>query len=139
MMNPDEISWLSKVFRKIDIFSSLSMADVGDLIDHMQKRHYASGVKIVKQGDPGDAFFIIYKGSVSVKKGLMVFKRKVGTLGPAQFFGEMSLLSDEPRIATVTANEETDCFLLLKGHFEHLLKKNPSFAGMMKELSEKRK
>jgi len=62
----------------------------------------------------------------------------VSQLGPEQFFGEMSLLSDEPRSATVVAEEETDCFVLFKGQFQHLVSRNPTFANIVQTLRERR-
>lgn len=139
-MNAEEISWISKIFRKIDMFSSLSMADMGDLIDHMERKHYFKGEKIVKQGARGDSFFIIFKGKVkAAKKTAFIFNKTLAFLESEQFFGEMALLTDEPRSATITAMEDTDCFVLFKGHFENILKKNPSFAQLVRTLSEKRR
>lgn len=138
-MEPDEISWLYKVFKKVDIFSTLTVGEMSNLIDFMKKYNYKKGEKIVKQGDAGDAFYIIYRGKVKivVKKGF--FKTmEVGTLGSEQFFGEMSLLSDEPRTATVIAEEDTDCFVLFKGQFQHLVLRNPTFAAIMQSAREKR-
>ena len=138
-MELEEISWISRIFRKIDMFSSLSMTEATDLIENMEKVHYVKGEKIIKQGDKGDSFFIVYKGKVkvSVKKGFFSTVN-LGELGPEQFFGEMALLSDEPRSATVAAAEDTDCFVLFKGQFQHLLEKNPSFQNLVQRAREKR-
>ena len=138
-MEPEEISWISKIFRKIDMFSTLTMAEMSDLIDSMSKHHFSKGEKIIKQGDKGDAFFIIYKGKAKalMKKGF--FKTvELGELKSEQFFGEMALLSDEPRSATVIAEEDTDCFVLFKGQFQHLVEKNPTFEKVVKQLQEQR-
>lgn len=138
-MDQNEIGWLYRVFKKVDIFSTLTVGEMSNLIDFMKKYHYEKGKKIVKQGDPGDAFYIIYKGRVKilVKKGFFS-KVEVGTLGPEQFFGEMALLKDEPRTASVVADEETDCFVLFKGQFQHLVSRNPTFANVVKSAQEKR-
>lgn len=121
------------------MFSSLSMTDIGDLVDHMKKESYAKGSRIVRQGDKGDAFFIIYRGQVHVvRRVFLVLRSTLGWLGPGQFFGELALLNDAPRAAAVVAAENTECFVLLKGHFEHLVKKNPAFSGVMRELQKRR-
>ena len=139
-MEPQEIPWVCRVFRKIDLFSSLTIAEVGDLVDHMKKYRFPKNEKVVRQGERGDSFFIIYKGKVGVriKKGFFGGSRKVGELGPEQFFGEMALLTDDIRTATVVAEEDTDCFVLFKGDFQHLIEKNPAFAEMVKQASQRR-
>ena len=138
-MTPEEISWLSKVFRKIDVFSNLSFIEMSDLIEGMEKYHYKIGDKIIQQNEKGDAFYIIYKGKVKaeVKKGWFNVV-DVGQLGPEQFFGEMALLTDEPRSATVIAIEETDCFVLFKGQFQHLMEKSSVFQSLVYHAQEKR-
>src|SRR3989338_8395479 len=108
-MSAEEISWISKVFRKIDMFSTLNIGDVSMLIDHMQRYHYPRGKKIVKQGEQGDAFFIIYKGRVkAIKRQWLLFSKVLGELKSEQFFGEMALLAEAPRSASVVALEDTD-------------------------------
>jgi len=138
-MDPEEITWLAKVFRKTDMFASLTMAEMDDLIEFMSKYKYPKGEKIIKQGELGDSFFMIYKGKVKavIKKGF--FKTvELNELGPEQFFGEMSLLTDEPRSATITAVEDTECFVLFKGQFQLLRDKNPKFEKVVQMEREKR-
>ncbi len=139
-MEPEEISWISRVFRKIDMFSTLSMSEAAELIDHMNKYHFKPGESIIKQGDKGDAFYILYKGKAKamLKKGFFAKPVELGVIAPEQFFGEMALISDEPRTASVIADEETDCFILFKGEFQHIMSKNPTFEKMIKNLLEKR-
>ena len=60
MLSPQEISWIARIFRNINMFSSLSMKEVSDLIEHMERKDYAKGKTIIKQGDAGDSFFMIY-------------------------------------------------------------------------------
>ena len=57
------------------------------------------GKEMTRQGTPGREFFVLLEGSADVKKN----NRKVNTLGPGDFFGEIALVSREPRTATVTA------------------------------------
>lgn len=138
-METEEVLWLAKVFRKIELFSTLTMADLESLIAGMEKYHFAKGEKIIKQGESGDAFFIIYKGKVKVTRKKSLFSSvELGELGPESFFGEMALLTNEPRVATVIATEETDCFVLFRGQFQNLVEKNPTFQKLVKNLQEKR-
>ncbi len=86
------------------MFSALTVEEMTEMIDHIKKIHYKPGATIVKQGKFGDSFFIIYKGKVKavLKKG-MFSTVDLGELGPEQFFGEMALILDQPRCATVEA------------------------------------
>jgi CRP-like cAMP-binding protein len=75
---------------------------------------------IIKEGDPGDIFYIIESGSVDV------FIEKVGntpvaTLSAGQYFGEMALLSNEPRAASCIAKTDVKCHILMRNDFILLL------------------
>ena len=69
---------------------------------------------------------------------MLVLKKDVSTLGPGSFFGEMAFLTYAPRIATVIAQEDMICFVLLKANFQRLLEKNSAFKTWLETLSEKR-
>ena len=138
MASPDT-DWILNLFMSVDMFSALSITEMTDVIKHLSRYQFKKGKTIVKQGAPGDSFFIVCKGKVKVllKKGLLKTVQ-VRELGPGQFFGEMSLLLDQPRSATVVAAEDTDCFVLFKTDFQNLVRKNPAFANILKSTSEKR-
>lgn len=73
----------------------------------MSLRHYEAGVVILRENDPGDTAYIIERGRVEVTKELHGRPIHLAFLGPGAIFGEMSMLDDKPRSATVTAIEET--------------------------------
>jgi CRP-like cAMP-binding protein len=94
---------------------------------------------IFKEGDNPNACFLIYTGKVKVVKNkMLVLKKNVSTLGPGSFFGEMAFLTYAPRLATVVAQEDMVCFVLLKATFQRLLEKSPAFKTWLESLSEKR-
>lgn len=66
------------------------------------------GEKIVREGDSGDEMYIILQGKVSIEVGDII----VGEMGSGDFFGEMSLIDNAPRSATVTAQETTLLFAI---------------------------
>jgi CRP-like cAMP-binding protein len=78
---------------------------------------YPAGARIIQQGEHGDHMFLIVDGEVLIQRGEMRLK----TLGPKDFFGEMSIIDGEPRSASATA--VTDCLLLRidKEDFQELL------------------
>lgn len=78
------------------------------MVAAMTSHRFAEGERIVREGDPGDLFFLIKDGTVScTQKG-----HEVRRLGRGDFFGEMALLYNSPRTATVTAVETVKCVSL---------------------------
>jgi len=129
---------LRSVLQGTYFFQSLKLNELDELIGHLRMVRVQKGYEIVKQGDPGDAFYLIAAGKVSVwmKKGFM--KSKAADLGPDEFFGEMALLSNEPRNATVVAEEVTELFILQKYDFEKILLKNPVIMEQLKKSFDER-
>jgi CRP-like cAMP-binding protein len=74
---------------------------------------FPPGFEIVKEGDDGLGFFLVQEGHVEVVRDGHV----LATLGPTQYFGEMSMLDEEPRVATVRAVEETRCLAIYRWDF----------------------
>jgi CRP/FNR family cyclic AMP-dependent transcriptional regulator len=105
---------------KVPLFSACSKKDLQKLSKASDEVPMKAGKLLVEEGKPGHEFFLITEGTAEVrKKG-----RKVTTLGPGQFFGEMSLLDRGPRSATVVA--QTDGTVLVLGQRE--------FAGVIDEV-----
>jgi CRP-like cAMP-binding protein len=96
------------------------------------------GFEIIRQGDPGDAFYLIATGKVSVWMNKGSEKVKLAELRADDFFGEMALISNEPRNATVTAEGQTELFVLQKSDFEKILLKNPAIAGKLRKAYDER-
>jgi len=117
----------------VDFMRHLKLDEMDKLLEAMKKRSFAAGDVIIKQGDKGDAFFIIAAGrcTVWIKKGF-ANPTLADTLYPDQFFGEGALATDAPRSATVKAEVLTECFILHKDDFNQILMKNPSIATAIK-------
>lgn len=132
-------SRLRHVLQNTYFFQSLKMNELDELIGHLRMIRVQKGYEIIKQGDPGDAFYLIASGKVSVwiKKG---FKRSnVAELVSDDFFGEMALISNEPRSATIVAEDVTELFILQKYDFDKILMKNPAIAQELKKAYHERK
>jgi ATP-binding cassette subfamily B protein len=132
-------SRLRHVLQSTYFFQSLKMNELDELIGHLRMIRVQKGYEIIKQGDPGDAFYLIASGKVSVwiKKA---FKRiKVADLQTDEFFGEMALISNEPRNATIIAEDITELFILQKYDFDKILMKNPVIAQELKKSYQERK
>ena len=122
----DRIAELSR----IDIFRLLPPDDLAYLADQLAARIYAAGELLVRQGDePGGTFHIIREGEVTVASvdagGRETF---LARLGPGAFFGEMSLLTGEPRSANVRATVDVTVLELSKSAFAAVLGRNPQLA-----------
>ena len=86
---------------------------------------FNSGETIIKEGAPGSYAYLIISGSVEVSKEVGGEKLLLSKLGKGSIFGEMSLVDDKPRSATVIALEDTEVRVITRERFETMLEKNP--------------
>jgi putative ABC transport system ATP-binding protein len=118
---------ICEFLRPIDLFKALTPQQLTDVAEHVKKRHYAAGETIVREGEPGEEFFVISDGEVEVIRA----DHEVARLGPGDFFGEVALISGEPRNATVVAEGEVDTYVLGKTDFESALASSRSFRDQL--------
>lgn len=132
---------LSRVLRKVDFFAPLKMGQLELVLQYMLMYQVKEGETICKQGDKGDAFFIVRDGKygVFVKKGFFSLSKKIAVMGEGDFFGEMALVTNEPRSATVTCEEPGRLYVMTTGNFNFVLNKNPAFRAEIKQIVELRK
>ena len=117
---------------QVDIFRSLDKRHLGHLARSAKLERYGPGEVIISQGDVGQVLHIIVSGSVEVRRERAGQTPVVlNTLRSGQFFGEMALLDDYPRSATIVALEETTCLTLWKWHFLIALEAHPDIAVAM--------
>ncbi len=123
----------------VDLFQSLSVDEMGRLVEGARLQIFAAGEKLCRQSEPGDSFYIIRNGKVSVLVAGADGKQvSVAQLGERAFFGEMSLLTGEPRSATVVAETDVEVVQVAKQAFAGLLQANVELAGRLAVLLEKR-
>lgn len=138
-MNSNDIDWLKSMFKERGLFPGMKEQEIGSLIDHMDRMNFATGDTLVKEGDPGDWFFIVQKGKVkATRKKWLMGSKEVAILGSKDFFGELALLSETTRSATLTAVEDTVCFAMYKSQFTELVEKCPNFKGEIERLVAQR-
>jgi len=104
---------------EIPCFSHLEPDELSDLLAHGEWVTLPPGHTVVAQGEPGDAFYALRSGQVEVTKN----RRKPKVLGPGSYFGEVSLLLDVPRTATVRTRTPVRAFRLERDGFDRLLAK----------------
>src|SRR5262249_30013109 len=123
--------------RRVPLFSHLNEVELARLGEATRERNYPRNSVILFEDDPGDALYVVATGQVKVvligEDGREVI---LSVLGEGAFFGEMSLIDDEPRSAHVIAMEDSNLLVLRREDFERRLQETPTIAlGLMRELS----
>lgn len=109
-----------KVLASVDVLHDLPPTCQLRLADALQPVKYEANSVVIKEGDPGDCFYLIDEGEVEITSNGKVLNR----LGASDYFGELALINDEPRNATVTAVTKLNLERLDKWGFERLLGKD---------------
>ena len=120
-----------EALKKSLIFNKFTKKELKKVIPHLYRRTYAKGETIVKYGEPGFALYIISSGKVSVEvpsnEGTLV----VDELTVGEFFGEMALVSDNFRSATVIAKTETCVYVMPRSALEEVVKLHPEVGAKL--------
>jgi CRP-like cAMP-binding protein len=127
------------VLRSIPLFQSLVEEDLEPLAGLLRERRFPKGAMVLAQGDPGDALFLIREGQLKVavfgEDGREVI---LSVLADGGFFGEMSLLDDEPRSAHVIAMTDSVLFQLRREDFRARVRASPDLAvALLRALSRR--
>ncbi len=91
------------------LFSLLDAAGIERLAKVAKQHSFAQGAPVIREGERGNTFFMLVSGGVRVVTDGLDEPKEVARLGPGQFFGEMAVLNDEPRTASVLAIGEVRC------------------------------
>ncbi|TET19218.1 MAG: cyclic nucleotide-binding domain-containing protein, partial [Candidatus Cloacimonadota bacterium] len=125
-----------QLFSNIPLFETLDAASLKEIQKLLKKEHYKKGKRIINEGELGDSLFIILEGEVEVVKGKGKNSKRVASLQAFDFFGEMSLLENKPRSASIIAKKDSLLLKLSKTNFEKLVNKFPIISfRIMKTLS----
>jgi len=112
---------------KIWLFSTSSAKELRSIRRALEEVRVPAGKMLCEQGTVGREFFLIVDGQASVRRN----NRKVATLAPTQYFGEMALLDRRPRSATVVADTDMTLLVLGQRQFNGLLDAMPALARKM--------
>jgi CRP/FNR family cyclic AMP-dependent transcriptional regulator len=121
------------LLRDVSLFRACSPKELEYIARNVDEVEVPAGKVLAEEGKPGHEFFLIIEGtaSVSLPDGEV-------ELGPGQFFGEMSLLDNEPRVATVTAKTDMKLLVLGQQQFSSILAEIPSTArSIMRVLAQR--
>jgi len=120
-----------QALRAVEFCASLSDEQILGLAQGSEVRPYAPGEAIVHEGDQGTELFIIDRGDVIVSVGDRGGTVEVARLSPPSFFGEMSVMTGEPRRATVRALTDTSLLVVGKDAFKEILAAAPELAEVL--------
>ena len=116
--------------RQVDFLAELDDAELGVLRSNLQDAVFGGDEIICREGDAGDAFFVLRRGTVEVvARGVGGHETHVVDLTAPAFFGEMAMLTGEPRAATVRAKGDAELLVVERAGFEELFKTRPSVAA----------
>lgn len=114
----------------VDLFSGLDKKELRVIANSCQERKFPAGSVLMQQGDTGAGLFVITSGHVKITQAVDPDRAEenLGTAGPGDVLGEMALLDDLPRSATVTATEDVTTLILPIWDFRSSLRSNPDIA-----------
>jgi CRP/FNR family cyclic AMP-dependent transcriptional regulator len=118
------------VLARVDLFSTLDKRELQMLAKSCQERSYKAGTTILTQGDAGAGLYVIKSGKVRIIQAVDPDRaeEELATEGPGGVIGEMALLDDLPRSASVVAEEDVTALLLPVWEFRTVLKSHPDIA-----------
>ncbi len=126
------------VLQRTPLFRGLSQRQLEQIAKRFVERAYAPGDKIITQGKGGEGFFIIIEGRAEAVREQAEDSTQVllNPLKPGDFFGELALLTDQVRKATIVATEPTRCLVLTQWDFLGLLREDADMAvAVLQELA----
>lgn len=123
----------------VPVFAPLSEEEVEKLAHASVKRIFAPGEAIVRMGQEGRSMFVIARGNVKVQIPENNVQKVVNRLSANDFFGEMSLLTGEPRSANVVAEDEVEVLEIRKSALKPIFEANPELMSSVTEIIEERR
>jgi CRP-like cAMP-binding protein len=114
--------------RRIKILAEMKDAQLAHLADFMEFQELMQHTVVFKQGEPGDAMYLIMGGELRARTMIGGRETILTTFGPGDFFGEMSLFDQGPRSADVVANVDSTVLRLSSSAFSRLTREMPSLA-----------
>jgi voltage-gated potassium channel len=118
----------------IELFQSLSPSELGQVAGWFQVREVSEDVRLTGEGAPGYSFYVLLAGSAAVTAG----DKPVATYAPGDFFGEMAILGDGRRTATVTTTAPSRLLVMFGTEFRRLEQEQPEIAAQLEASMRKR-
>ncbi len=119
--------------KKCSIFENATPALIADVSNNLERQSCKTGEVIIKEGEQGDTFYILFSGKVDITKKDAGEDKYLATLEEGAIFGELALLNDKPRAATITALENVELLTLSKDIFNRVVKQSATFEEQLKQ------
>lgn len=114
-----------ELLKSVPLFSECSRKHLNEIAGIADEIDLRDGKELTQEGRPGREFFVLVDGTADVKKG----SRRVNRLGPGDFFGEIALVRQTPRTATVVATSPIRALVITERSFRSLLEHQPEIQG----------
>jgi len=113
-----------ELLKKVPLFAGCSKSELRELATTADEIDLRSGHVLTKEGRPGREFFVLVEGTARVTRN----GKQIADLGAGDWFGEIALLTDAPRTATVTATSPVDVLVITDRGFRRVVESMPSIA-----------
>jgi CRP/FNR family cyclic AMP-dependent transcriptional regulator len=124
----------TELLKQVPLFQTLSRDQLETLARTFKDRTFRAGSDVTTEGKSGVGFFVIEDGNATVSVG----GQQKRTLGPGDYFGEMALIDDSPRSATIVADTDLRCWGLTAWEFRPLVESNAQIAWALLQTMAKR-
>ncbi len=121
--------------RAVSLLAPLSDAALAQLVRQVHRHTFGKGEVVVREGEPGDSFYVIEQGSAEVMLGHDGGMRALGQLNAGDFFGEMSLLAGDPRSATVRAASDLSVLVVDRAAFKEIISADPAILEPLSKIA----
>jgi len=123
-----------ELVKRVPLFSDLDNRELRQIAQSMKERTFSAGDTVTQEGRGGVGFFVIANGTAKVSIG----GEQVRTFGPGDYFGEIGLIADIDRTATITAESDLTCYGMTSWDFRPLVESNASIAWKMLQVMAQR-
>ena len=119
---------ICEFLKGVEAFKNLTPHELTNVAERMTRRQFMPGEVIIREGEVGEELFLISEGEVEIDRE----GREVARLGPGDFFGELALMSGNPRNANVVATRPVDTYVLGKDDFDAAIQASTSFREQLR-------
>jgi CRP/FNR family cyclic AMP-dependent transcriptional regulator len=109
-----------EALRRVPLFADLDKREIQQIARSFKERRFSEGETVTREGSGGAAFYVIDSGEAKISVG----GKDRGTLAPGDYFGEIALIDEGARAATITASSELVCYGLTLWEFRPLVQEN---------------
>lgn len=123
------------ILKTVPLFQSLTEEQHESILEHITMEYFPANYSLFKKGIAGDAMYIIKTGMVKIHDE----GQELAKLSNGQFFGEMALIEDQPRMASAETLSECEIFVLKRSDFAQLMQNSPDIAQSVQAAYQARK